>query len=414
MIPFNRHLALIGTLLSIFAASPAWAWHISGHVFCDNGDETMGPGDTPLAGVGILITAITVADGTFPATTDVNGAFTVPLPDHDNDYRVELTGTGLPAGAHTLVPSSGAYGVPPVAALHLQTNAFDAVANFLVDGCVATPTPTSTPMSTATVTDTPTVTPTETATSTPTPTPTVTSTSTPGTPTATPTPAGVTVDFQCYEVDHSTAPPITGVGVVDRFGAATIDLAAGKRVRRLCNPALVDSDSATPPSVPDHLVGYVISRRTPLFTRVTGRTVVNRFGAVVITVVRPILLMVPSAKDLSAPPVPLDDPVIDHFQCYTVKGGRFRKSGVKVLDQFGTMTFDLKRATRLCTAVDKRNEGVIDQSANFLCYSVRPTKGAATFRGPEDSVFVANQFGNTTLLVNHGRELCVRSSIPTD
>ncbi len=418
----RRRLALMGTLLSLFTASPVWAWHIRGHVYCDqDGNQMIDAGDTPLAGVGILITALTVAPGgTFPATTDAGGAFTTALPDHTDDYRVKLTGTGLPAGANILVPSSGAYGVPPVAALHLELSPFEAVADFLVNGCVATPSPsaTPTPSATTTPTPTPTDTPIPSATATPsntqTPPPSVTPTPTPSdtpTPTASPTPDASVLDFQCYEIDHSTAPPITGVSVVDRFGSATIDLDSSKRVKRLCNPAITGANGTTPPTVPDHLVGYVISQRTPPFSQVFDQTIVNQFGTTVVRVVRPVLLLVPSAKSLSAPPPPLDEPLIDHFLCYAVRGGHPHLPNMHVVDQFGATTYKVMRASRLCTAVDKGGEGVLDPQANLLCYDERTAPGLPVFHGTSGPAFVANPFGSNTLTVNRPRELCVPSSV---
>jgi len=261
-------------------------------------------------------------------------------------------------------------------------------------------TETSTPTTTATATVTPTATATATATATPTLT---------ATPTATATP-GILFDYQCYEVDDSTIGPIFGLAVEDRFGAGTIDLDAGKRVKRLCNPATVGGEDTTPPDVPDHLVGYVITDHTPQFTAVGSQKVVNAFGTIVVKVVRPVLFLVPSAKSLQGPPQPIT-PAIDHFQCYTVKGAKTRRSHVTVTDQFGTIALDVKRPARLCTAVDKLGEGILDSFANLLCYTVRPAKGTNAFRGPEGAVFVDNQFGPDTLAVNHGRELCIQSLV---
>jgi hypothetical protein len=275
-----------------------------------------------------------------------------------------------------------------------------------------TPTATDTPTATETATDTPT--PTESPTGTPTPTetatPAETATATP--PSPTPTPAAG--DFQCYEVDDSTVGPITGVGVADVFGTATVDLTATRRVKRLCNPVVASLDERLAPALPpDHLVGYVIRNRTPRFTPFTNQTVASPFGTIVVTVVRPVLLLVPSAKSLTGPPAPLT-PAIDHFQCYSVRGAHSRVSGVHVLDQFGSMTVDLKKPSRLCVAVDKRNEGVIDPSASLLCYAVRPSHGTTVFRGPPGTVFIDNQFGPDSLLVNHARELCVRAVLNPD
>lgn len=429
-------LSVFATTLVLLTASPACAWHIAGHVFCDqNGTQMIDAGDTPLNGVAISITALTNSPGsTFGGTTDSSGAYTVPLPDHEEDYRVELTGSGVPAGATTIIPSSGAYGVAPIAAIHLQASAFVGTADFLLSGCTSTPSPSSTPTASATPATTSTSTPSETATpvasatetpvasDTATPTAsatpvatasaTATSTATPtqvATPTPVLTPFAIGLGFQCYEVDASTIGPITDLDVTDRFGPALVDLDGRKRVGRLCNPTFVNVDSPTAPTEPDHLVGYVISARTPRFSPVPGLTVSNQFGSVTLRAVRPVLLLVPSAKSLVNPPPPLADPAIDHFQCYLVRGGRGAIAGVHVVDQFGTTTLDLKRPTRLCTAVDKRGEGILDPQANLLCYTVRPV--GTPFRGLSDPVFVANQFGPDTLLLQHSRELCVPSTV---
>jgi hypothetical protein len=440
-------LSLIGALGLLLAASPAWAWHISGQVFCDNGTEQIDAGDTPLNGVCVQITSVTTPSSTFPTTTGGgNGSFLVALPDHADDYKVELTGCGLPAGATVLIPTSGAYGTPPVAALHLEQNAFDATANFLVSGCApptptatatitatptvtatstALPTPTDTPTPTATTTVTATPLPSDTPTATPTATPTDTLTATPTaaaseapTPTATPSPTstatpGPIFGFQCYEVDASTVGPITNLDVTDRFGSASIDLTASKRVKRLCNPASIANPSDIGPPDSDHLVGYVITNFVPPFAPPGPQTIVNPFGSITVKVTRPLMLMVPSGKSLIAPPAAPNPPDIDHLQCYAIKGGKTRVSGVSLVDQFGTMTLDVKRPLRLCTAVDKRGEGILDPDANLLCYSVKPARGSDVFRGIDGPVYVANQFGQDTLVVNHLRELCVPSQIVT-
>jgi hypothetical protein len=94
-----------------------------------------------------------------------------------------------------------------------------------------------------------------------------------------------------------------------------------------------------------------------------------------------------------------------------VKGARTRVAGLEVVDQFGTLRVDVKKPARLCTAVDKRGEGIIDPAANLMCYTVRTSKGAPTFRGPSGSVYVDNQFGADAFVVNHARELCVPSLV---
>ena len=122
--------------------------------------------------------------------------------------------------------------------------------------------------------------------------------------------------------------------------------------------------------------------------------------------------LVPSAKSLEGPPGPLGSPIIDHFMCYRTRGGRLRVPGLSIVDQFGSWTYDLLRVSRLCTAVDKRGEGIIDPNANLLCYKVRTTKSTPTtaFHG-RPAVFIDNQFGPDELTLQGARELCVPSTM---
>jgi hypothetical protein len=255
-----------------------------------------------------------------------------------------------------------------------------------------------TPTRTATATRTATSTPTSTSTQTPTPTPEI-------------TPEAFLQHFQCYEVDRSTLGPILGVGVEDRYGAATIDIMGSSRVKRLCNPASENGENPHAFLDPRHLVGYLISNRTPRSPLHPHQVVVNQFGTIDVTVARPVLLLVPSAKSLVSFPAPLPTPTVDHFLCYSVRHARTRVANVNVVDQFGGLTVDVKRPARLCTAVDKRGEGITDPEANLLCYEVRASAGAAAFHGPPGPVYVTNQFGSDTLLVTRPTELCVPSAL---
>ncbi|MEB2285190.1 MAG: hypothetical protein OZ922_10990 [Myxococcales bacterium] len=423
-----RALGLVLAAASAVLAAPtvARAWHISGRVLCDDGNGRIDAGDTPVGGVAVLITALTVTPGaTFPGTTSAGtGAYSLSLPDHDEDYRIELPGAGIPVGAVVIFPSSGGYGVPPVAAIRLGTPNPDSAddVDFLLGNCEgATPTPTATATPTPTATETPAPTPTDTPTATLTATPTATATSTAtatptptetATPTPTPerTPDTYASHVQCYEVDRTTMAPIFGVSVVDRFGAATVDLANTTRVKRLCNPAAVNG--APLPAVPDHLAGYVISARNPRFAPVANVQVENAlFPATTLTIVRPVLLMVPSAKSLTGAPLPLDEPSLDHFQCYKVRNARARHQRLTITDQFGTQTLDVKRPAHLCTVVDKRNEGILHPDDNLLCYAVRTSSGNRRFTGPGGPVYIDNQFGPDTLKVTRPTELCVPSIV---
>jgi hypothetical protein len=418
--------ALAAVVLTLTTPPVADAWHISGQVFCDeNGNQTIDDLDSTRDGVDVLITSLTASPGsTFPTSTGSgNGSYSRALPDNDDDYRVALTGVGVPAGASVVVPTGGVHGAGPIPAIRLEAAAVNADnVDFLLAGCSG---PTPSPTATAVVTETPTATPTATRTATPTATATPTRTRTPtpvptatlsasSTPTPVSTPEVFNRPFQCYEVDRTTMGPITGISVVDRFGASTVDLAATTPVKRLCNPADVGDATSSGPFDLRHLTGYVISARTPRLRPIRHQVVVNQFGTTELTVVRPILLMVPSAKSLSGSPAPLPTPTIDHFQCYVVRNARTRRSRVQVVDQFGTLTLDVKRPSRLCTAADKRGEGINDPAANLMCYEVRASSGEPQFHGPDGAVYVTNQFGPDTLKVTRPTELCIPSILNPD
>ena len=292
----------------------------------------------------------------------------------------------------------------------------------------ATETPTPTPTATETATPTPTATatetptPTVTATETPTPTATVTPTVTPtGTPTATvtatptstatatelPTPTPTSTappgprHYQCYEI-HQGPQNRRQVSLDDVFGDSNVIVG---RAKRICNPADKRDEDPNAPLDPNHLVSYEISQSG--FVPVKGLRVVNQFQDGTIDLARPDYMMVPSAKDLTATP-PALPAAINHYKCYQIERSRFRASGIKVDDQFGTLTFDIKRPVRFCAAADKEHEGIIDGSSHLICYQVRQT-GAPRFKGPH--IFTTNQFGSADYKVFGPRELCVPTTI---
>ena len=212
----------------------------------------------------------------------------------------------------------------------------------------------------------------------------------------------------CYEIESERFIEIAGVSLNDEFGSGTVEL---RRAKRLCNPADKNDEDPTAPSDPDHLSGYVIKQTAPQFIPVPALQVTNQFGSITVDVVRPDMILVPSAKSLSAPPPPLTNPAIDHFKCYKIKGARFRVPGITVDDQFGTLRVDLKKPIRLCAAADKNGEGIQDPTAHLLCYKARISSGFPRFRGPGVPVYIDNQFGPDTIDVRHERELCVPSTV---
>jgi hypothetical protein len=109
-------------------------------------------------------------------------------------------------------------------------------------------------------------------------------------------------------------------------------------------------------------------------------------------------------------------PAVDHFRCQKVKvakGSPFQAiSQVSVVDQFEQpKLFDLKKPTRLCSAVDKNGEGLVDPAALLLCYQAKPGPGQPK-HVKRTGLHVAHQFGVELLDTVKEEELCVPSVYP--
>jgi len=267
------------------------------------------------------------------------------------------------------------------------------------------PTATRTPTVTAapTLTAPPSTTPRATGTTTRTPTPLATAAATP-TIIGTPTP-GTLRRFACYGA-HGGAVKGVDVSLTDEFGAHTASVGEPKRI---CNPA--DQDDLDPGALSDpaHLVAYRLAGVQPRFARRRNQSVETAFGPITVDVVRPDMLLVPSAKSLSAPPQPLADSALDHFQCYRTQGGRTRIEHLKIADEFGTIVVDVKRPVRLCVPVDKDGEGIDDPTAHLMCYEVRLSSTMAF--APAGDVLVENEFGADRFEARRPRELCIPATV---
>ena len=197
---------------------------------------------------------------------------------------------------------------------------------------------------------------------------------------------------------------ITGLSLFDQFGESTTGTAS--RPKRFCNPARLDDDPSAL-SDPDHLTGYELDQTSPHFLPVFDVQVQNKFGLITVQLVRPDLLLVPSAKSLVAPPDP-PTPAIDHFKCYRVHG-RQRITGINVEDQFGTLVLKARRPARLCVPVDKNGEGIMHSDRSLLCYYIFQTS-SPRFQHT-DPFFVRNQFNSYDFTVTRATELCVDSTV---
>jgi hypothetical protein len=208
--------------------------------------------------------------------------------------------------------------------------------------------------------------------------------------------------FQCYET-HRPPVRLNGIALVDHFGASTVRLL---REKRFCAPADKNDEDEDAPLDPDHLGSFTIKQTAPRFAPIRDFSVTNQFGTILLDLVRPDSLLVPSAKSHTGP-IATYAPAIDHFKCYKARG-RFRISDLKIDDQFGTIVAAIKRPVRYCAPVDKNGEGIMDPGTHLLCYQVRSAAGAPT----HDTLYSLNQFGQDAFQVFGPRELCVPSTIP--
>jgi hypothetical protein len=253
----------------------------------------------------------------------------------------------------------------------------------------------------------PTATPTSTA-ATPTPTgPPATATATP-TPSPTATPPPDLNHFICYEI-HRRAVNIPGVSLVDQYGAS---LATVKQAKRICLPADKNDEDPVAVGQPETFTGFTIKQTSPRFPRQRGVGVTNQFGAVTLDVVKPDRLFVPTAKSPAGLPPPPMFPALDHFKCYKIAYAKTRVSGIKVDDQFGTLTVDVKKPLHLCVPVDKNGEGIPSPGQAQMCYLVRTTSGTPRpLKQLPNQLYTTHQFGSDVLEVFGPRELCVPSTV---
>jgi hypothetical protein len=193
------------------------------------------------------------------------------------------------------------------------------------------------------------------------------------------------------------------VSLVDALGASTATVFDG---RRFCAPADKNDEDPDAPGAVDHLVGYRLREVEP-FPRVRGVVVTNQFGPQTVDLVRPEMLLVPTAKGLVGPPPPPYVPAIDHYECYRASRARFGRRALQLEDQFGRVAVDVRRTARLCLAVAKDGGPILDPAAHLLCYRARSNGG----RPRREPVFIANQFEERELRLFGVRDVCVPSIV---
>jgi hypothetical protein len=95
-------------------------------------------------------------------------------------------------------------------------------------------------------------------------------------------------------------------------------------------------------------------------------------------------------------------PALEHFQCYRVRGGGFRRRTLTLRDQFGRRKAKLRRRGELCNPVRKGTERLRNRRAHLQCYTLGR-------RRRNKLVAVRNQFGPQRLRTRYSDTLCVPS-----
>jgi hypothetical protein len=250
---------------------------------------------------------------------------------------------------------------------------------------------------------------------------TITATTTTSTTTTTIAPCGVDLDaclddLTCYRVGTRRGTPafspISGVSLVDQLEVAT---ATVQRQQHLCTPTDKNGEGVVDPLT--HVVTYSLKRQSPRHVPRTAIRVTNQLGELHVNTVKPELLLVPSAKNLLAEPLPPNPTAsnLDHYKCYRVRvtpgTPRFAtQTLVQASDQFETVRLlSLVRPRHLCTPVDKNGEGIKNPNAHYLCYTAKPAVTAPKHTRVK-GLHTNNQFGPLTLDTSKESEFCIPST----
>jgi len=156
-----------------------------------------------------------------------------------------------------------------------------------------------------------------------------------------------------------------------------------------------------------HLKEYVIKpvKGSPKFAGMSEIVIQNQCNNILIELVKPVSILVPTNKSLQAP-VQAPNPAahdVDHFLCYKAKAQKKLADGTKlpkfpkgiqvdVTDQFQTRRYDLKKITKFCEPADKSGNPVFlsgpqkgapkqitpasikNPATSIVCYKAKPAK----------------------------------------
>jgi hypothetical protein len=196
--------------------------------------------------------------------------------------------------------------------------------------------------------------------------------------------------LKCYSGRFSPRFQRRPVTLADQFGQKQSTVL---RPLLLCNPAAKNAEPRFDRRA--HLECYALKPER------INRTVLvrNQFGTRTVTLKRATMLCVPSEKNQEGKPEELD-----HFKCYTGNFPRFRPPRtVTLVDQFHTEQTKALRPVMLCNPTSKNGEPVRDPRTHLECFALRPQRVAR-------AATVSNQFGQRTVRTRRAELLCVPSA----
>lgn len=207
--------------------------------------------------------------------------------------------------------------------------------------------------------------------------------------------------------------PNASLAVTDALGTRNVDV---QKPALLGTPADRDLRNPTAPLSPDHLVAYKIkpSRGQPKEPKRKGVEVANLLGNQTLDLKKADLLLLPAAKDLTAPVAPLAAPGVDAFHCWRAKyakgGHRAPKNRpTQVGDQLGLAQYTLKKPTRLCLPadVDGASPGAEADPVALVCFKAK----AKPRPSGRDGVHTNDAVGPQILRLKKPAEVCLPSTV---
>jgi hypothetical protein len=198
--------------------------------------------------------------------------------------------------------------------------------------------------------------------------------------------------FLCYKGKFSPKFQKRDVLLQDQFDPIDVQHTVTKPVWH-CNPASKDAEPLYEET--GHLKCYKMKPQK----QKQIVTVRNQFGMSTVETKKSQMLCLPTEKDSGGPPETLDD-----YQCYNAKfSPKFAKRDVTMLDQWQTVSGQVKKPQFLCNPVSLDGGGIANPLRHLTCYSFKAPKF-------QQSATLANEFGDETVLVKKPVAVCVPSS----